>query len=138
MQEKTQTLYKSRNSTDPKAKETFKIFKKSVEKDIKHARVDYVNNHVIDGLHQGNTKPFFKYIKSLKNDNIGLAPLKSGASLVTDLLQKAEIMLEEFSSVFTQEYTDAIPWLGPAKKTMPNIKVTGQEAVNNFGEILNH
>ena len=122
---KKHRLYKkSRNSTDPKAKETFKIFKKSVEKDIKHARVDYVNNHVIDGLHQGNTKPFYKYIKSLKNDNIGLAPLTSGADLVTDPHQKAEIMLEEFSSVVTHEDTEATPWLGPAKKKMPNIKVT--------------
>ena len=43
---------------------------------------------------------------------------------MTDPLQKAEIMLEEFSSVFTHEDTEAIPWLGPAKKKMPNIKVT--------------
>ena len=56
----------------------------------------------------------------MKNDNIGLAPLKLGADLVTYLHQKAE----EFSSVFTHEDTEAIPWLGPAKKKMPNIKVT--------------
>ena len=58
--EKKHRLYKkSRNSTDPKTKETFQVLKKSVEKDIKYAKANYVNNHVIDGLHQRNTKPFF-------------------------------------------------------------------------------
>ena len=38
---------------------------------------------------------FFKYIKSLKYVNIGIAPLKSGADLVTEPLRKGEIMLEE-------------------------------------------
>ena len=53
------------------AKAAFKTFKKSVEKEIRKARTEHLNNQVLNGLDKGNTNPFFKYIKSLKNDSIG-------------------------------------------------------------------
>ena len=43
-----------------------------------------------------------------------MAPLKSKATLDTDPHDKAEILLNEFSSVFTIEDVTSIPWLGPA------------------------
>ena len=42
---------------------------------------------------------------------------------MTDPHQKAEIMLEELQCLHAED-TEAIPWLRPAKKKMPNIKVT--------------
>ena len=51
---------------DHNSKAEFKAFKKSVEKEVKQARTDYLNNQVLDGLEKGNTKPFYRYIKSLK------------------------------------------------------------------------
>ena len=93
-------------------------------REVKQARSDYLNNQVLDGLESGNTKLFYRYIKSLKNDNTGLAPLKSGAKLVTASQEKADILLEEFSSVFTKEDTDFIPWQGPASQKIDEITVT--------------
>ena len=60
----------------------------------------------------------------MKNDNVGLAPLKKGVDLVTDPQKKAEILLDEFSSVFTKEDQSSIPWLGPAKHKIDKIEVT--------------
>ena len=77
-----------KNSSDPSAKTKFRLFKKLVEKEAKKKRIDYINNQVIDSLNKGNTKPFFRYVKSLKNDSVGLAPLKSGPDLVTDPQKK--------------------------------------------------
>jgi hypothetical protein len=44
---------------------------------------------------------FWKYIKSRKNDNIGVSPLKSNGKLVSNSKGKAEILIQQFKSVFT-------------------------------------
>ena len=124
---KKHRMYKQqKNCDDPKKKRAFRSFKNSIEREIRHSRTEFVNTQVLGGLDKGNTKPFYKYVKSLKHDNVGLAPLKSGADLVTDSKQKAELLLEEFSSVFTQENTESIPWLGPAKEKIGKINITVQ------------
>ena len=122
---KKHRLYrKAIKKKDHESYAAFKSFKRSVEKEVKQARSDYINKQVLDGLEKGNSKPFYKYIKSLKNDNTGLAPLKSGSTLITSPQQKADLLLEEFSSAFTQKDTTSIPWLGPAKKVIDDICVT--------------
>ena len=77
-------------------------------------------------LDKGNTKPLYRFVKSLRNDNIGLAPLKDGPALETSAQKKSEILLQEFSSVFTREDLESIPWLGPAKSKMEDIDVTSE------------
>ena len=62
-------------------------------------------------------------IKSLKNDSVGLAPLKEGTTLVTDAQKKSEILLKEFSSVFLRDDSQSVPWLGPASNKMMDIVV---------------
>ena len=48
-------------------------------------------------------KNFWRYIKSLRRDNTGVAPLKHGSSLTSDPHDKAKILNNQFFSVFTQE-----------------------------------
>lgn len=43
------------------------------------------------GLKNNNSKPFWKYVKSRKQDNIGVSPLKSNGQLVNDSKAKADI-----------------------------------------------
>ena len=57
----------------------------------------------MEGLENNNPKPFWKYIKSRKQDNIGVAPLKTNGQLVNDSKGKAEILMRQFKSVFTRE-----------------------------------
>ena len=58
----------------------------------------------------------------MKNDSIGLAPLKDGTQLLTSAQEKSEALLQEFSSVANED-TSSIPWLGPASHKMEDIVV---------------
>ena len=54
-------------------------------------------------------KNLFSYIKSTRSDNTGVAPLKKDGKLVTDTEEKANILNQQFQSVFTDETDDNIP-----------------------------
>jgi len=55
-------------------------------------------------------KRFWHYIKGKRQDNIGIGSLKNvSGSIVTDSSEKAEILNNQFKSVFTIEYTSCIP-----------------------------
>jgi hypothetical protein len=58
-----------------------KHFQKEIKKQNKKAKWTYINDTTLKGLKSNNTKPFWKYIKSRKNDNIGVSPLKSNGKL---------------------------------------------------------
>ena len=55
---------------------------------------------------QSKPKKLFSFIKSLRTDNSGVAPLKKEGQLVADTKQKANILNEQFKSVFTTESID--------------------------------
>ena len=38
---------------------------------------NYINDTIMEGVQNNNSKPFWKYVKSRKQDNIGVSPLKS-------------------------------------------------------------
>ena len=62
-----------------------------------------------EGLAENNPKPFWKYIKSRKSDNIRVAPLKVKGTLESDAKKKAETLLSQFRSVFTTNESDELP-----------------------------
>ena len=87
---------------------------------IRKARWNYINNKLQIALEQGDSGPFWRYIRSLKQDNVGISPLKDGGKLHTDSIKKAEILSNQFKSLFTHEDTMAIPHLlGPDYPTTP-------------------
>ena len=84
-----------------------------------------MNNKLQIALEQGDSGPFWRYIRSQKQDNVGISPLKDGGKLHTDSIKKAEILSNQFKSVFTHEDTTAIPHLqGPDYPTIPSLEVT--------------
>ena len=76
---------------------------------MRKAEWDYINSTINEGLQSNNTKPFWKYIKSKKQDNIGVSPLKQGVQLVTNSKEKAEILIRQFQSVFTKDTSVNMP-----------------------------
>ena len=73
---------------------------------------------------ENNTRPFWKYVKSQRQDNLGVLPLKKDGKLNSDSKTKAEILLEEFKSVFTHKDTSHIPTLsGPSYPTLSNLNL---------------
>jgi hypothetical protein len=83
-----------------------------------------------------NPKGFWGFIKGLRTENTGIAPLKDSTGMTqSDGSKKADILNCPFSSVFNKdEQCDSIPNKGPSPfNDMPAIKI-GLEGVY---EILN-
>ena len=75
-------------------------------------------------MEQGDSGPFGRFIRSQKQDNVGISPLNDGGKLHTDSIKKAEILSNQFKSVFTHEDTTAIPHIhGPDYPTIPSLEV---------------
>jgi hypothetical protein len=52
---------------------------------------------------KNSTIPFWKYVKSRKQDNFGVAPLKERGHRINNSKEKARILIKLFSSVCTRE-----------------------------------
>ena len=83
-----------------------------------------------------NRKKLFSFIKSLRTNNSGVAPLKKEGQLVADTKQKANILNEQFQSVFTTESIDNIPNKGVSSHpVIPSLTITTpgiQKLLNNI------
>ena len=78
------------------------------------------NGILQNGLESGNNKPFWKYVKSQKQETFGISALKSNGNVITDSLSKAEILNSQFKSVFTPQSGNTFPQLPGTK--FPKIK----------------
>jgi hypothetical protein len=59
-------------------------------------------------------KKLYSYIKSQKNENTGIAPLRSEGTLHSHPSEKANILSKQFQSAFTSEANTNIPDKGPS------------------------
>ena len=80
-----------------------------------------------ESLEQTNSKPLWRYIKSIRQDGNGVSPLKENGQLHSDSRRKAEILNNQFCSVFTSKDTTNIPKLPePPNTEMPKFEITVQ------------
>ena len=91
-----------------------------VKRELRDAERVYVNGILQNGLESGNNKPFWKYVKSPKQESFGISALKSNGNVITDSLSKAEILNSQFKSVFTPQSGNTFPLLPVTK--FPKIK----------------
>ena len=70
-------------------------------KQLKHAKWNHINSVIQEGPDNNNSKPFWKYVKK-KQDSIGVSPLKKKGNLISDSKGEADILVEQFQSVFTK------------------------------------
>ena len=96
----------------------YRQYQKECKRKLRQAEWNYVNTNILEGLNNNNTKPFWKYIKSKKQDSFGIAPLRSSGKMISDSKGKAEILVKQFQSVFTKETSGPLP---SVKKTTKNI-----------------
>ena len=127
---KIRKLFKKKQRLYQQAKKTkkwsnYRQFQKEVKRQVRKAEYTYINDTIIKGLETNNTKPFWKYIKSRKTDNIGVSPLKDKGKLVSDSKGKAEILIQQFRSVFTIDKSTSIPKTTKyILETIPNLLIT--------------
>ena len=78
-------------------------------------RTRTAHRHYINELtNTGNTKTFWRYVRSRRKDDTGVQPLKVNNQLLTDDQDKAQALSNQFESVFTRE-----------NKDVPNPSMTG-------------
>ena len=93
---------------------SYNILQKEVHRALRKGRWTYVDNILTENLTNRNPKPFWQYIKSQKQENLGVVPLKSNRKLLSTSKEKAEILNNQFQSVFTKEDTTPVPTPGGA------------------------
>ena len=76
--------------------------KKDNERECRRAYSSHVSNLVSDEQ-TGNPKKLYSFIKSKKCDASGVAPLTSNGVNHSDSVKKANILNDQFTSVFTKE-----------------------------------
>ena len=104
--------------------ERYKHLSKSLQRECRKAHNTYVNDIICGDMKQ-NSKKLWTYLKSKKQDTTGIAPLQHQDGLLrSDSETKAELLNDQFQSVYTQEDTDNIPDLGPSTyQDMEHIKI---------------
>ena len=90
-----------------KAKKTnnwtsYRKCQKECKQKLRKAEWNHINKVINEDLQNNNTKPFWNYAKSKREDNVGMAPLKSKGQLVSDPKGRAELLVDQFQSVFTK------------------------------------
>ncbi|KAI8506615.1 hypothetical protein Bbelb_160420 [Branchiostoma belcheri] len=99
----------------------YKRVKKGVQKSIRQAHSKYVADILGEAI-VDKPKTFWSYIKGLRKDLVGVAPLKVGNTIISDSGKKAEVLSSQFKSVFTEEDTTDMPSLGqPCTPPMEHI-----------------
>ena len=104
---------------------TFKNFQECKNAFTK-AEIDHINRIVQKGLDERNTKPFWRYVKSRCQDFVGVSPRKRMGQLVNGRKEQAQILTEQFKTIFKIEEDDP---LHPdtkkiARKPIPPLHVT--------------
>ena len=98
----------AKKSQDPQDWTMFKTFRKSVHKNLKESRNNFISNKLKDSLVE-NPKKFWSYIKRLKNNASGVSDLLNNGELCSDSKTKANILNNQFFSAFTKENLNNIP-----------------------------
>ena len=71
-------------------REKYLDIEQMVKRELRDAERVYVNGILQNGL-EWNNKPFWKYVKSPKQETFGISSLKSNGNVITDSLSKVEI-----------------------------------------------
>ena len=123
---KNRLYYKKRKDSNHTSQ--YKKLKAEVQKQQREAYWKYIETMICDlpvsepdqpSLNQAKPKKLFQYIKSIRTDKSGIPALKKDGILTSDTIEKANILNEQFQSVFTSEPKDTIPDKGPSQH--PNI-----------------
>ena len=101
---KKQRLFNAATRTHKKAQwDRYRAHKKDTLKAVGRSRWSYINDILQFGLDNNDSKPFWCYVRSQRQDSLGVSALKEGGTLYSDVKTKAEILSRQFCSVFTRE-----------------------------------
>ena len=92
----------------------YKELSQKVCKLLRQQHTNYLTNILSTDV-LNNRKLFWKYVKSKRKDSVGISTLKTpDGCVVSNSLDKSEILNNQFKSVFTIENTENFPNKGPS------------------------
>ena len=105
----------------------FKLLRSQCQNRIRNAQQNYLDT--IFNLEENNiqsNKRFWTFIKSKKKDSCSVAPLRTeGGVLISDAIGKANILNNQYASVFTKDNVGDVPSKGiSTSPTLPDIIIT--------------
>ena len=121
---KNKAGFKARKTNTQKDRERFRKLKSQTQRATRAAYNSYIYN-IISPEQSNNPKRFWSFIKSKKQENSGVAPLRADNGIIySDSKNKAEILNSQFKSAYTQEDTNSLPELKDSSvPAMPRIIV---------------
>ena len=113
---------------------TYKSFRKAVRKNLTEARNHYISNNLKTSLTE-NPKKFWSFIKRLNSNSVGVSDLISDGKLHSNNKTKANILNNQFFSVFTLEDTSSLPVTNPITSDKINKLIISPDGVKK--QLLN-
>ena len=98
---------KTKDTSCRQAREAYKKYQQETNHLLQKARYQYINRILDEGLKEDSTKPFWNYIRHQRTEDTGVAPLKQNGQVYSDPRKKANILAEQFKSVFTVDDEEA-------------------------------
>lgn len=114
---KKYNLYRKYQETNSKSSfDRYIEIRNKCEKDVRDAKRDYEKRLAREC--KTNPKHFWKYVQKQTKSIDGISPLKTGdGSLATTDKEKAKILNDFFSGVFTRENPDSVPEVAKGEKS---------------------
>jgi hypothetical protein len=109
----------------------FRAIRKETQRSSKQSYWKWVRSTCVE-----SSKQFWSFVKKLKKDNIGIPALKRQGQLISDDIGKAEILNDQFESVFTIEQSMDNFTLTNDYPQLPTINVYQDGVVKLLRELL--
>jgi hypothetical protein len=129
IRKRNKLFQKQKSTKKPKDIKKYKEAKANAQRLQRKAYWEYVDNLIEIGNPDNDEKPnkqkrFWSYVKTLRKNNSGVAPLKDSGKMHADPKDKADILNMQYESVFTKEdIANITKPAGTSYPSMPNIKV---------------
>ena len=112
---KRRAYKKARISKNPTDWLRYKKVQKDAQNTCRNAHNDYIRNMVSEP--GSKNKKLYSYVKGMKCDSSGVATLKKDGSNYSEANDKAEVLNDQFASVFAREDNSNMPSMGNSLKS---------------------
>ena len=121
MQKRKHLYNKAKSTGSEEVWLSYRKIRNEITKEINEAHKAY-QEKLFDDDTNSSHKNFWRYIRRLRKDNTGVAPLKHQNFLIGNPRDKAEILNDQFYSVFTHEdLSDLSQCADPAYSSIPDV-----------------
>ena len=118
IRKKARLYNRAKTSKRPDLWAKYKLQKRDKQRNLRRCCWSFINDQLLTSLETQNSKPFWRYIKSQRQDRYGVSPLLHNGQLHSDSRRKAEILNQQFCSVFSDEDTTNMPELHSLDSTL--------------------